>query len=164
MYVRATDPETSAALDASPWVRDGLVPPRYTRGWSSHPSKERLEFPTLLELAGLVRSSRESAMNLLGRPWIGDGVDIIEYTRIERLATIARLSPGPTSRLLGMPFLEWVDGVDAAAMSSLEELPQDPEMGYLRQALDHPTLAGGITDDLTVIVAALGMVVDYRTD
>ena len=67
-------------------------------------------------------------------------------------------------RILDMPFLETVDGIDAAAMDALAGLSQESDQGSLDRVLSHPTLRDGITDDHTVVVAALQVVTDYRPD
>ena len=67
-------------------------------------------------------------------------------------------------RILDMAFLETVDGVDAAAMKALAVLPWESDRGYLEQVLSHPTLRDGITDDQTVVVAALQSVVRHRPE
>ena len=64
-----------------------------------------------------------------------------------------------------MPFLESVEGVDAAAASSLHSLFwASDEENYLKQVLAHPTLEHGISDAEAFVVAALGVVVEDRPD
>ena len=57
-----------------------------------------------------------------------------------------------------MPFLETIDGVDAAAMTALDMLAWQFDLDYLQPVLDHPTLRDGITDDQAVVVAAMRIV------
>ena len=70
-----------------------------------------------------------------------------------------------TLRIAAMPFLETVDGVDAAAVRSLRSLFwASDEVDYLMQVLTHPSLDDGISDDEAFVVAALEIVVDERPD
>lgn len=63
-----------------------------------------------------------------------------------------------------MPFLEEVDGLDAAAMEGLVTLLWSGDGGRLERVLDHPTLAGGITGEATVQVAALRHTREHHQD
>ena len=103
----------------------------------------------------------------MNRPWFLDGLSPDEVTIVDNLIPISSKSwygsdEAAALRIADMPFMETIDGVDAAAMGSLNILLHESEEGYLDQVLSHPTLAAGITDDHTVAVAALRTVVRYR--
>ena len=61
-------------------------------------------------------------------------------------------------RLLDMPFLESVDGVDAGATRNLVQIWLSREGSPLAQLRSHPTLRDGITDDEASILAVLEIV------
>ena len=102
--------------------------------------------------------------------WAEDGLDSDEMTVVAALGGIAGVSmakrdEAATLRIAAMPFLESVEGVDAAAASSLHSLFwASDEENYLKQVLAHPTLEHGISDAEAFVVAALGVVVEDRPD
>ena len=102
--------------------------------------------------------------------WVEDGLDSDEMTVVAALGGIAGVSmakrdEAATLQIAAMPFLESVEGVDAAAASSLHSLFwASDEENYLMQVLAHPTLEHGISDAEAFVVAALGVVVEDRPD
>ena len=73
--------------------------------------------------------------------------------------SFAAADEAATLRILAMPFLDAVSGVDAAAVGALAEALSEsrPLFG---QILAHPLLAAGISDEHAVRVAALAPVVE----
>ena len=153
MDLNLRDPGAAASIESLPWVRDGL-----SRG----------ERKPVLALRELALESKKLFGGLITRPWLLDGLGRDETTVVRNLTPIAGKSFGDKSnealalRIIDMPFLETVDGVDAAAVTSLRDLQLSSDGPYLEQVLSHPTLSGGITDDQTVVVAALRTVINYR--
>ena len=148
-------PETAAVIMALPWVGDGIGPS---------------EVNALLHLQELALDSPAVFRALAPRPWVQDGLDPDETTVVTALRGISGVSftkrdAATALRIAAMPFLETVDGVDAAAAHSLRSLfwESDSE-DYLGQVLAHPTLADGISDDEAFVVAALEVVVRDRPD
>ena len=113
----------------------------------------------LLTLEGLLRTvQREDprlAAALQALPWIRDGIDTRE---VEAVAILVVLVPEYPS-IIGMPFLESWDTLDVVALRGLLSLFYEQDKSHLQQVLSHPTLAGGITDEKTNVVAILGRVV-----
>ena len=64
-----------------------------------------------------------------------------------------------TLRIAGMPFLASIEPPDAAALQSLSQLAGGNGQ-WFNKVMSHPTLRGGITDDLTPIVSTLDGVAD----
>ncbi len=148
-------PESAAAIMALPWIGDGIGPS---------------EIKAVLQLQELALDSQGVFWALTPSRWVQDGLDLDETTVVTALRGISGVSFSKRDetaalRIAAMPFLETVDGVDAAAVSSLRSLFwESDEENYLLQVLAHPTLADGISDDEAIVVAALGIVVSERPD
>ena len=140
-------PEAAAVILALPWVRDGIAPS---------------EVESAIALQELTLKSRQVLQALAQKPWMQDGLTPDESSMTWKLRSIRDESTA--LRILDMAFLETVDGVDAAAMEALAVLSWESDRGYLEQVLSHPTLRDGITDDQTVVVAALQSVVRHRPE
>ncbi len=65
--------------------------------------------------------------------------------------------------ILGMPFLESVEGADASAAESLRRLERDDTSRFL-EIMSHPTLSDGIADDEAKIVALIRGTNTYRPE
>ena len=148
-------PETAATLTALSWIEDGISP---------------AEVNAVLVLQELALDSQDLFRTLVPMTWAEDGLDSDEMTVVAALGGIAGVSmakrdEAATLRIAAMPFLESVEGVDAAAASSLHSLFwASDEENYLKQVLAHPTLEHGISDAEAFVVAALGVVVEDRPD
>ena len=147
-------PETAAVIMALPWVRDGIA---------------ASEEAPVLALRHMALDSQKVFWTLAHRPWLQDGLNPDEVTVVRDLTSISGASSekmGETTalRFIDMPFLETIDGIDAAAMRSLHTLFSKFDQGYLEQVLSHPTLRDGITDDQAVVVAVFGRVIEHRPE
>ena len=148
-------PETAATLTALSWIEDGVSP---------------AEVNAVLVLQELALDSQDLFRALVPMTWAEDGLDSDEMTVVAALGGIAGVSmakrdEAATLQIAAMPFLESVEGVDAAAASSLHSLFwASDEENYLMQVLAHPTLEHGISDAEAFVVAALGVVVEDRPD
>ena len=155
VHLKLRDPDAAATIEALSWVADRL---------------SREERKPVLALRELALESKNLFESLAIKPWVLDGLSRDEVTIVRNLTPIAGKSYGDKSnealalRIIDMPFLETIDGIDAAAVTSLRSLQLSSDQPYLEQVLDHPTLSGGITDDHTVVVAALQEVIDYRPE
>ncbi len=153
MHLKLRDPGAAAAIKSLPWVVDGL---------------SREEWNPVLLLRVLALESRNLFEGLAAKPWVNDGLSREETAVVDNLIPIAGKSYGDKGNetlalhIIDIPFLETVDGIDASAVRSLRDLQWAVNEPYLERVLAHPTLDGGITDDDTVVVAALRKVVDYR--
>ena len=93
---------------------------------------------------------------LLDKPWVRDGLTAEEAFTIDELVRIALRGLGAEStRILGMPFMEDFEVVDYYAVRCLAFFSGASDGRYLRNVLDHPSLAGRITDDDTLTLAGM---------
>ncbi len=101
-------------------------------------------------------------MMLTRKTWIEDGltpyeVSVVDYLKLLSAKTFTRRDEAAAIQLIGMPFLDEVDRMDVLAIEALLSV-RWPERNYMPLVLSHPTLANGITDDLTKIIAVMGVV------
>ena len=83
--------------------------------------------------------------------WMKDGTTRAEQETADRLEALSRYNPELALRVVGMPFLESHDHTDTGAVSALAHISyRDP--GAALRVADHPSLAGGITDEDTTAV------------
>ena len=147
--LRMEDPEAVAAIDALPWLGDGLE------------ETEREEAQVLMRL-GLASSQVLGAV--VNKSWTQDGLNPDETSTIRFLTeaphfpTSDRQVESEVLRLLDIPFLESVDGIDAAATRTLVRSQLNHEHLPLALVLSHPTLDDGITDDEASVLAVLEIV------
>ena len=148
-------PQAAAAVNALPWIRDGID------------SSEENQVPALLEFAA---ESGQVFQVLATREWVRDGLNEEEVAVLVDLgqlsgASHAKRDVEATLQIIDMPFLDMVDGLDAAAVDSLQQLFwESGTEDYLGYVLSHPVLQDGIDDDLAVVVAALAIVVEERPE
>ena len=154
LYLKAEDSEVSEAIEALPWVQDGLKPPRDSNVSSIYPSKASLEYPVVLMLLDLYLNSREACLSLVQSPWVHEGFDNREYTALGRLLTVAHRDPEAASRIMEMPFLKTFEWDDLITLETMETLARSGSDG-LQRLLSDPALHGGITDDHMATVALL---------
>ncbi len=148
-------PEQAARIMALPWMSDGIEPS---------------ESEAILLLHELALDSQGVFQVIVSTTWVEDGLDRDEMTVVAALREISGVSftrrdEAAALRIVDMPFLETVDGLDAAAVGSLSSLFwESDEENYLGHVLAHPTLSDGITDDEAIVVAALSIVAEDRPD
>ncbi len=137
-------PRAAAAIESLPWYRLGMGASAWGR---------------TLELIRLAEDADDRVFwAVMDRPWVGDGFTADEATLI---SGIRDLPAEDALRLLEMPFLESVEGVDAAAMSAMRIMSFREDGLYLQKVLSLPTVSDGITDDEAIRLAVLS-IVDYR--
>ena len=141
-------PERFAEVGDLSWVEDGIEPS---------------EVRAVLGLRELALDTRELFDALVSAPWVKDGLHRDEMVVIDSLLGIAGLSharrdEAAALRIAAMPFLQTVEGADAAAAWSLRALFWESYTeDYMARMLEHPTLRDGISDDEAIVVAALGV-------
>ena len=156
LYLEFTNPEAADALHQLPWVADGI---------------DQSEEAGALALIYTGVEAGKLFPELVERPWVVDGLDRNEVSAIVQLKSTAsdrkaRTAPSVAISLLDMPFLESVDGTDAAALDTIDTLrwQGEGETDYLSDLLSHPTLEGGITDEDAVFLALLNPIASYHTE
>ena len=149
LYLKVRNPVAAAAMESLPWVQDGLA--------SSEES-------AVFALQRLAVVSQRVFRAVVSKPWMQDGLNFDEVNVVHRLRSISQGAQGRSGevaalRIVDMPFLETINGVDAAAMQSLSQLFYTYKEDYLHKVLSHPTMRDGITDDRAVIVSVMQDVV-----
>ena len=138
------EPEFANRLRTLPWVADGID---YT---------ERKAAQMLVDSANHYRDTFEA---LLQKPWVTDGdLTAAETDAIYGIRWTARRDEASALRILDMPFLETLEYDDSLAVLALHRLARYTDDGRFKVLMEHPTLEGGITDDLTTLVAAVGTI------
>ena len=105
-------------------------------------------------LGYIAYDSEATARQLGTMPWFMDGVTETELEAVKYLGYITYDNTAAAERIAEMPFLTAIEPVDVAALDALADLAGYREES-LQQVLAHPSLAPGITDALTPIVAML---------
>ena len=148
-------PDVFSALLQKPWVGDSITAD---------------ETVAISRLRWTAYYSLELADKMLQKSWAQDGITADEATVIRYLYNMVwtadeipeQVVLETANDILDMPFLESVEGADAAAVRSLERLG-DKGSDVLLQIISHPTLSDGITDEEAKIVALLGGTYTYRS-
>ena len=154
LVLREEDREAARVIEALPWVRNGISP---------------YEESALLQLRGTALNADQLFPRLMQKPWVRDGLTNDELAVVEELSWLSRtayrgwtrrsFSDEPTAlQILDMPFLETVDGIDAAATYSLGASFWFEDTNYLEEIMAHPRVSDGITDDEAPVIAAMQMV------
>ncbi len=133
--------QVGAALEALPWMRDGV-------------SGEEEDAATTVRYAAEVALDRgftDLFVTLTERAWVRDGLAQVEISALFSLVSFAYRDAGATARLLEMPFLATIEVHDLGMLEDLRQLPP----GALAAALASAHLEGGIGDGDEVAVSAL---------
>ena len=151
LYLGLRDPDAASSIRALSWVEDGIA---------------ASEQDAVLALQTLALDSEQAFSTLMRKVWVHDGITRDESSVIGLLSAISRESyidqdEAAVLRIIEMPFLDDVDGVDAAAVDALQALSN---RGYLQQVLSHSALRDGITDDLAVVVGMLSIVAERNPE
>ena len=150
LMMRANPAMAKVVLE-SPWFSDGVT---------------RTESRIIGGLRSLYDLDHSSISTLTAKPWFKDGLSDEEFMLLGDLGDIARRSEAHFLAIIGMPFLETFEPVDALAARSLRRLAccDDGGSKEFRRVMAHPTISDGISDEETAIVATLNDVRFYSTD
>ena len=125
-FLRRENPQGAAAIEALPWVADGIS------GVPEHEGAWRLTLAARLPSDELLRA-------LLMKSWVQDDMTIDQGLAVSGLTIIARTNMPAALQILDMPFLDSVELLDWKALYSLGDLSED---GYLDSVLAHPSFRG----------------------
>ena len=153
-YLKTQSPEMSAAIEALPWVRDGIEPAKVTHFAPAHPTKSSLEFQVVQDLLALNLRSREVSLALLQSSWVHDGIDRREHLVLISFDIVSNKDQQAALQIIEMPFLKTIERNDLTIAQFFETLAMSDLKG-LRRLLADPALRGGITDDRRATVAWL---------
>ena len=145
------DPAMAKTVLSSPWFSDGVTQTDRRIIWG---------------LQNLYDLDRSIISTLTGKPWFQDGLNNEEFMLVGDLGNIARRSEVHFLEIIGMPFLETFEPVDALAARSLRRLAGGNDGGskQFRRVMAHPTISDGISDEETAIVATLNDASDFNPD
>ena len=149
LEVKAREPEEYDAIQALPWIQDGLGTSEGYAVWA---------------LTELALETDAVFMAIMEKRWVWDGITQGEAQTISRLTSMSGQSLSQrdvdtTLRIVAMPFLDTFDPLDTAAVNGLALLGSEGDGSYLRQVLDHPSLSEGIMDRDILIISVLHRVV-----
>ena len=134
------DSESAARQVADmPWFVDGIT---------------QMEVAAVDNLAYIAQSSGAVAKLTVDMPWFVDGITEMEVEAVRYLGYISNDNTGAAERITEMPFLTSIEPVDVSALDALSGLAALRE-GVFEQVMAHPSLAVGITDAITPVVATL---------
>lgn len=142
--ITGDDPGTALSILSLDWITDGV-------GES--------ESGVIEDMSYISNDDPRIVDALLSLDWMRDGVDGIETGALEELSYMSESNSAQVLRIVDMPFLLTVEPADVAALESLSRLSGENGQ-WFSTVMSHPTLRGGITDDLTPIVSTLNGVAD----
>ena len=120
------------SLIALPWLADGV---------------SDTEAEAITELKWI--AEYDLAESVIALPWVADGISDNDKDAIYYLRNIAFNDAGAALQVVGMPFIQTLEGADVEALPVLA--------GHtLGDLLSLPTLKDGITDDDAPVIALIG--------
>ena len=138
------EPAQAGQLKALPWIADGID------------STEDDAAQMLVDAGNHYPATFEA---LLQKPWVLDhDMTAAETNVVYGIRWTARRDEAAALAILDMPFLETLEFDDSLAVLALYRLARYADDGRFKILMEHPTLEGGITDDLTTLVAAIGTI------
>ena len=136
-------PAVSEQMLEAAWVQDGVT---------------EAESEVMQYIHQTARRTPELAERMLQISWMQGGLTKAESQAIDYLALIYRYDEEFALALVNMPFLQTLEFDDLLAVMAIHRLSRYSDDGRLKTLKEHPTLEGGITDDLTTLVAAVGTI------
>ena len=136
-YIDYDSRELALAVVGLGWVRDGV-------------KEQELEGIRWIENFG----DALVVLDVVELGWVQDGLGPEDTRAIQELSYLSNKDAAQASRIVEMPFLEFLDPADVSAIDSLSNLAWFRQDDFQR-VLSHPTLSNGITDDWAKIVATL---------
>ena len=148
------DPAAREALDALPWIQDGVGKPAQANVIDFRADPSTLEEYIVFELFRIHERSSQLFSVLVSKPWLQDGLNRSEVQVFLKISELAEADAAQTLLIVSMPFLDTVEGSESGMLDRLQTVT-----GSLRELLNNPELAGGIEDgdgpEVTGIVLAL---------
>ena len=130
---------TARALLDMPWLADSVS------------DAEALAIAELRHI--ILIAKNDLAKSVLALSWLADGVSDSEADSIYVLRNIDFRDADEALKMVGMPFLQTLEGADVRALYTLSRLNAD----RLEDLLSLPTLKDGITDDDAPVIALAGL-------
>ena len=138
-YIDFSDARVASSIVSLEWIQDSIT---------------EMEVEAVSYLGYIANDSKATAKQVADTPWLVDGITETEVDAVRFLGYIANDNTVASERISKMPFLTAIEPVDVSALDALSDLA-----GYAEDAFDlvmaHPSLAVGITDAITPVVATL---------
>ena len=99
--------------------------------------------------------NQKAAAAIIAMPWIQDNITETEGDAIKYLRQIGNRDSDAAAAIIAMPFLKTLELDDVLALHALSDPRHNDTLDII---LEHPSLRNGITDDLTTLVAAVGVI------
>ena len=125
-----------------PWLVDGL---------------DSVEQTIIDRLYWIAREDAALANSIASKPWLADALGKDNVRVVNGLFYIMDEDTALARDIANMPFLETLEPTDAAVLDALSWLAYTDILA-LREVLEHPTLADGISDEWAPVVALLDSV------
>ncbi len=136
-YIANDDSNLASSVVGFTWMQDGI---------------NELELETISWIGNF--SNPTVAASVTSLIWVQNGISPQRTRAIEELSYLSNKDAAQASRIVEMPFLEFLDPADVSAIDSLSNLAWFRQDDFQR-VLSHPTLSDGITDDWAKIVSTL---------
>ena len=146
-------PEAAAAIEALPWVQDGVNrrAGSHLSSATSHPTE--YEEGAVEYLVHLASRSPMLVSALASKPWVQDGMTYVDRDIIGSFTGIVNRGEDIGQKILLMPFLDSAEYQDYRILETLRTMWSDTS--GVRWIISHPRLAGGITDNQRATVSLL---------
>lgn len=134
LYLERRDPASAETIRGLPWVRDGIERDSWER-----------EDAAVIDLVQIALQLPRSFEALLDRAWTRDGITGSEGLILNDYSLVAPtpFNDGEVAPLVGMPFLQKIDGTDAWLVRVLFET-LSWELYVVRDIVARPEVQGGI--------------------
>ena len=142
LWMAAEDVANLEAALRMSWVQDDI---------------QEAEYQALNRLGYLDSPNPGNLYVALSIPWVQDDMSETEYDIIHSLGALDFDATDVVLQLLSMPFLLSPDATDALAIRGMEELADE---GRLAALTEHAIFQGGVTDEETTLIAAVGTLRD----
>ena len=179
LYIAVTSRSVVASIISLGWVQDGIydveagafrwlnnigsadiVSSVVSLGWIED-GIEEIEVNAIERISYIDYGDMKVASSVVSLGWVQDGIDDSEVELIEAFASLTNNDAGEALRIVRMPFLTAIEPADVSAMESLARMAEFRE-NAIERVMMHPSIAGGITDALTPIVAMLNGVAKVK--
>ena len=145
-YITNEDRASGRSLVALNWVQDEI---------------SALEADAIRWIGNIQGS--DATQSVVALEWMADDVTRPEVRLIEEISYLTYGHPQEAIEIVGMPFLESVEPPDVSAVEALSDMSVFRPLAF-EAVMSHPTIKGGITDDMTPAVATLDGVARTNRD
>ena len=150
LHLKLRHPEAARALEALPWIQDGISPPPQDNDGSPIGHSNEAHMLTFL-MEWQLRGYRSHLSALLSRPWFQDGLDQREHAIVFNvMSEITSFERRAALQILNMPFLQTIGEGDLTIVDILNSVAVE---GDLQGFLSRPALRDGIRDGQIPLVA-----------